>query len=147
MRRTPSARLPAQHPRVAEEFSAVPAPSETGYLRGWCKDTQQEFYIDILDAFFTHLPSEPTPEMLCKHLHLSLRQTRSVIRVHYGMSFRQKLSQTRIDTAKRLLQTTKLSLETISQNAGYTSYNAFFEAFTAQTGMSPSQYKRKQTHL
>ncbi len=136
----------ADAPPEAEEFSVILDPKAVGNLQGYRKDTPQEFYIDVLDDFFTHLPPDPpTLEMLCDHLHLSLRQTRRLIRTHYGMSFRQKLSKTRIDTAKRLIQTTELSLEEISHKAGYTSYNAFFEAFTAQTGMNPSQYRQHKT--
>ena len=128
-------------PSTDEEFSVV-LKEAPGYLRGRCKDTPQEFYIDILDSFFTHLPHEPTLEMLWGHLHLSIRQTRRLVQEHYGMPFRQKLSKTRIDTAKRLIRTTDFPLEAVAEKAGYASYNAFFEAFMAQTGLSPSQYKK-----
>ncbi len=111
-------------------------------LPGYRKNIPQEFYIDLLDEFFTHLPLERnTLTDLAERLHMSVSQTQRLVKSHYGMSFQQKLIQSKIQKSKRLISTTDLSLEEISQRVGYNSYNAFFEAFLAQTGESPSQHR------
>lgn len=75
---------------------------------------------------------------------MSVSQTQRLVKSHYGVSFQQKLIQSKIQKSKRLMATTELSLEDISLKVGYSSYNAFFEAFLAQTGKTPSQYRRTE---
>ena len=113
-------------------------------LPGYQKNVPQEYYIDLLDDFFTNPPAEKAtlPE-LANRLHLSLSQTKRFINAQYGISFQQKLVTSRINHSKHLMLTTSLSLEQIAEQIGYNSYNAFFEAFYAQTGKTPSQYRKE----
>ena len=59
-------------PALSEEtFSIRLDPSYADKLPGYRKDTPQEFYIDILDEFFTHLPvKKPTLTDLANRLHM-----------------------------------------------------------------------------
>lgn len=117
-----------------QTFSIILDPSHSDKLPGYRKDTPQEYYIDILDEFFTHLPlKKPTLADLANRLHLSISQTQRLIKNRYGISFQQKLIKAKIEQSKRLIATTQLSLEAISERVGYSSYNAFFEAFSSQT--------------
>ena len=52
--------------------------------------------------------------------------------------------KTKIEQSKNLMSATDLSLEKISKAVGYESYNAFFDAFRTQTGISPSDYRQLQ---
>lgn len=122
------------------------SPKQAEHLPGYQTAIPQEYYIDMLDEFFTHLPTEtPTLTELANRLHLSISQTKRIIKDKYGISFQQKLIQSRIEYSKHLMHTTDLSLEEIAARIGYHSYNTFFEAFCAQTGESPSQYRREQS--
>lgn len=124
-------------PEMPKNFSV-----QLSRLPGYRKNIPQEFYIDLLDEFFTHLPLEKnTLTDLADRLHMSVSQTQRLVKNHYGISFQQKLIQAKIQKSKHLMATTKLSLEEIAQKVGYRSYNAFFEAFLSQTGKTPSQYR------
>jgi len=126
----------ADHP-----FSVTPGSGQG--LKGFRENTPQEFYMDILDEFFTHLPIENTTlTELAGRLYLSVSQTQRLIKRYYGMSFQQKLIHAKIRKSMRLMATTDTSLERIAEQVGYDSYNAFFEAFTALTGKTPSQYRQ-----
>lgn len=125
-------------PEMPKAFSV-----QLSHLPGYRKNIPQEFYIDLLDEFFTHLPLEKnTLPDLADRLHMSVSQTQRLVKSHYGISFQQKLIQAKIQKSKRLMTGTKLSLEEIAQKVGYRSYNAFFEAFLSQTGKTPSQYRQ-----
>lgn len=122
--------------------SVYPAISTTD-LPGYQDSVPEEYYIDILDEFFTLLPLEsPTLTELANRLHLSVSQTKRLVKTKYGVSFKQKLALARIEHSKYLMTTTQLPLEKIAEHVGYNSYNAFFEAFLAQTGYPPSQYRK-----
>ena len=134
------------------ERSVISGPASSVYpiistakLPGYQDSVPQEYYIDMLDEFFTHLPPEtPTLTELADRLHLSVSQTKRLVKTEYGVSFKQKLALARIEHSKFLMTTTQLPLEKIAERVGYNSYNAFFEAFIAQTGYSPSQYRKSQ---
>ena len=134
------------HPPITadEAVSVCFSPKQVKQLPGYQAAIPQEYYIDMLDEFFTHLPTEtPTLTELANRLHLSISQTKRMIKDKYGISFQQKLIQSRIEYSKHLMHTTDLSLEEIAARIGYHSYNTFFEAFCAQTGESPSHYRRE----
>ncbi len=125
-----------------EPFSVTFEPSNVNKLPNYQKKPPREFYMDILDEFFTHHLSEKTTlKDLAKHLHFSVSQTQRLIKSYYGISFQQKVIKTKIEQTKRLIATTDLSLEEISKQVGYSSYNAFFDAFMSQTGQTPSDYR------
>ncbi len=124
------------------ETSSIVFP-QASKLPGYQQGIPQEYYIDMLDEFFTHPPIEtPTLTELANRLHLSVSQTKRLIKSQYGISFQQKLANARIEHSKYLMRTTPLSLEQIAEQVGYHSYNTFFEAFFAQTGETPSQYRK-----
>lgn len=125
--------------------SIVYPPERISKLPGYQAGIPQEYYIDMLDEFFTHLPVEtPTLTTLADRLHLSISQTKRLIKDKYGIPFQQKLMQTRIEHSKHLMHTTSLSLEQIAEAVGYHSYNTFFDAFCAQVGQTPSQYRKER---
>lgn len=137
------------HPEADESTlitsSIVYDPDCISKLPGYQSGIPQEYYIDMLDEFFTHLPTEtPTLTELANRLHLSISQTKRLIKSKYGISFQQKLLQTRIEHSKHLMRTTSLSLEQIAEQVGYHSYHTFFDAFCAQTGETPSQYRKER---
>lgn len=138
--------LDCNAPSVVSGISASAYPTiSTENLPGYQNSVPQEYYIDMLDDFFTHLPLEsPTLTELANRLHLSVSQTKRLIKTEYGVSFKQKLALARIEHSKYLMATTQLSLEKIAELVGYNSYNAFFEAFLAQTGYPPSQYRKSK---
>lgn len=58
-----------------------------------------------------------------------------------GITARQLLTKTRIDTASRLLRTTDLAVGEIAQRCGYFDQSAFTRQFRRSTGMTPRQYR------
>ena len=59
-----------------------------------------------------------------------------------GMSFRQYVNCLRILESKNLLQSTSKSISEIGEACGFASMRAFDREFHAQTGLTPSDYKK-----
>ena len=108
-----------------------------------CDTMPQIFHTAILDSFFNNSPLQKASlEELSRHLLVSVSQTRRMVKTHYGISFQEKLVQAKLERSLFLMSNPDLSLKAVAEQAGYGSYNAFFEAFTARTGQTPSQYRQ-----
>ena len=68
-------------------------------------------------------------------------------KIKVGMSFRQYVNCLRIFEGKQLLRSSTQSIEEISEACGFASLRAFDREFRAQIGMTPSDYKKINTHL
>lgn len=73
---------------------------------------------------------------------------------YIGMLFREQqkttitkyITQLRINKAAELLSKTKLQIQVISKNVGYSDQNYFARIFKKQTGLSPGEYRNKCSH-
>ena len=76
-------------------------------------------------------------------LYISPRQLQRVIQKNYGMSYREKLTETRIQIAIDLLRNSTMPIHKISEILGY-SCSANFSAFIKRnTGKTPSQIRNE----
>ena len=99
-------------------------------------------YSDIIEGYFGNLYSDQLSlSGLSKHLCISESHARRLIKQIYDMSFVEILTKMRINAAKKMIEETDLSLETIAENVGYNSYNGFLHAFKKLTGKNPSEFK------
>ena len=62
----------------------------------------------------------------------------------YGIPFSQYLAEYRVDRAKKLLMNESLTLQEISQKAGFSSTSYFCSVFKKKTGKSPRQYAAEE---
>lgn len=58
-----------------------------------------------------------------------------------GMSFREYLSEVRVEKAKEYLKSSELSILEITEKTGFANRNYFSSVFKAKTGMSPNQWR------
>ena len=109
------------------------------------KALTQEDEIERIDNFFAQYPPErQTRQELAEYLHCSQRQLIRKMQTLYGVSFRQKLINSRMDLARYLLRSTDASVNEISTKVGYADNAAFFRAFRQHTGITPAQYRREK---
>ncbi len=99
-------------------------------------------YTQLIDAFFQQYYAQGAGcTDLAAMLHMSTRQVGRIIKKHYGMTFREKLTQTRMNNAAFLLRTTDKRIQDIVEAVGYTSYDTFLKTFTAKFGTTPAKYR------
>ena len=107
-------------------------------------DAKQLEDITIIDRFFvTTAPKERTKENLARLLNCSQRQALRKIYTLYGMSFQNKLTLSRIETAQHLLRTIQDSIDEICEAVGYADKAAFYKAFRTHTGTTPARYRKQ----
>lgn len=80
-------------------------------------------------------------ERIATRLELSPRTLRRRLAAE-GVSFSSLVDQTRRDEALRLLRSSRLSVEDLARQLGYTTASTFVRAFHRWTGQTPMQYRR-----
>jgi transcriptional regulator GlxA family with amidase domain len=88
-----------------------------------------------------HLATTLGTATLAKHCGVSGRQLHRLFVEHLGMPPGQFVRRTRLDTAARLLATTNHPIGMIARWCGFTSLETLRQAFVAQYGVPPSQYR------
>ena len=83
-------------------------------------------------------------EELAKRLNISKSYVQKLYKTHFGISYMDDLIDARISMAKQLLQTTDLQVTEIAEICGYHNDVHFMRQFKNKTGLSPSEYRKKQ---
>lgn len=103
---------------------------------------------DIIDNFFgLSLEYVQGSKQLASQLHLSERQLNRVISRLYGMTFQQKMTQTKMDRSAWLLRSTTKKVGEIAQMVGYNSEAAFYQAFRKHFNVTPQKYRTLKKEL
>lgn len=98
--------------------------------------------IAYIDNNFTNNIS---PEDFAKISNYSYSRFRHMFKHAVGVSPKQYILNKRIELAKNLLTSTKISITSIAYSCGFTSSSIFTKQFIKNTDITPSRY-RKQLH-
>ena len=84
-------------------------------------------------------------EEIAKTYYINPQYLSRLFKSTMGINFSDYLSNTRIEHAKILLKETNLKNDLIAYQTGFNSVNYFINCFKQKTGMSPKQYRSKNT--
>ena len=91
-----------------------------------------------------HCHCKLTLKMLADHLGLTESYCSKYIKRNTGITFVECLNAIRINNALRLLSYTDSNITEIVDRTGFSSVQTFNRVFKAQTGRSPSEYRRQK---
>jgi transcriptional regulator GlxA family with amidase domain len=121
----------SQAPFADEALLPVPAPSFADDVKAWLR---------------AHLAERYDLAALAAAFHVS---TRTLLRRFAagagGESPQRYLRRARVSAAKRLLETSTLSVREITGHVGYGDLATFRRLFAAEVGMAPADYRRRVT--
>lgn len=84
-----------------------------------------------------------TVETAAHEVRMSKSSFQHLYKEQFGTTFIQDLIQSRMSYAKMLLTSTNLTVVEIAEQCGYQCYAHFVRQFKKQTGLTPSEYRRK----
>lgn len=122
-------------------YDALPAPTAQSGPSERSGITQQRLYIE--DHFTGYRDNNSRAKQLASRLQMSTRQLSRTLKSSIGMNFRQKNNATRLELARRMLAETDLSVARIAEDLGYSSSTTFGTFIRSQTGLSPTQLRRR----
>lgn len=111
--------------------STAPTPDTT---------ISREYEIDTFIA--RNFKSSVSRDVLAEKLHVSPRQLHRIIKKSYGKTYREKLSEIRLEIAISFLETTNKSISEIAEELGYSSNASFTTFIKNSTGKTPSEIRR-----
>ena len=78
---------------------------------------------------------------------LSINRTyiSQLLRDAYGKTFYQYINSYRVEEAKQqMIAQPKLSMQAVADSCGFSSRRLFYQVFTRETGLTPSQWRDSQ---
>lgn len=116
-------------------------------------------YCDLIKKRSMALYSEPVRQILvtidasiagdlslkrfANELFLNTSYLSSLFKKETGMTLTDYVNENRINTAKRLLKSTTLSIQAIAASVGIPDIHYFTRLFRRETGLSPREYRKK----
>lgn len=82
-------------------------------------------------------------EEIARRLGVSVRQAERVIKQYFGMSFREKMNDTRLKQAKHRLRETNLPIEQVAEEVGFKNTTYFRALFKSAEQMTPQEYRKR----
>ena len=98
----------------------------------------------LIDERLSDDPAAPSLSELAQHCNMSVRQLTRGFKVSRGCSIGDYVEQRRMERAKRLLVDGE-SVKTLAFAMGFSSPSSFTYAFRRAVGISPSQFRQRQT--
>lgn len=108
----------------------------TGGLAGW--------RLRLIDERLSDDPTSPSLGELAELCNISVRQLTRGFKVSRGCSIGDYIESRRMESAKRLLVAGE-NVKTIAFTMGFSSPSSFTFAFRRAVGISPSQFRQRQT--
>lgn len=108
----------------------------TGGLAGW--------RLRLIDERLAEAPTAPSLAELAELCSVSVRQLTRGFKVSRGCSLGDYIESRRMETAKRMLVAGE-TVKTIAFAMGFASPSSFTFAFRRAVGISPSQFRQRQT--
>lgn len=105
--------------------------------------TKTDDYIaNALEYIRKHIAEPFTVQELADYLCINRSYMTTLFKSKTGMSPHEYIQQCRINKSRHLLDSSKLSIETIAYSCGYSKCDSYTRAFQRQKGMSPSAYRK-----
>jgi transcriptional regulator GlxA family with amidase domain len=107
-------------------------------------NTETEDYLQMAAAIRhaeKNLSTPPSVTTLAEIAGMSRFQLDRRMRRVFGLATGQWLLKMRLDAARRLLQSSNMSIAAISLQAGYADQSAFTRQFRQAIGLSPGEYR------
>ncbi len=76
-------------------------------------------------------------------MELNVDQISTRVQVSTGLSFRQLLNESRLETASRLLKDTDIEIARIAEKTGFATVQHFSRVFSTINGVSPRKFRQK----
>jgi transcriptional regulator GlxA family with amidase domain len=93
-----------------------------------------------------HLPENPAIDQIAAVAHMSRRTFYRMFHATTGTTPHRWLLSQRVILARRLLETTQLSVAEIAGRSGFGEVSVLRRHFTSQVGVSPATYRQRFGH-
>lgn len=97
----------------------------------------------VQEYILNHPSADLSIDTLAKMAAMSPRNFSRVFSQEVGIAPAEYVERTRIDVARSLLESSRLSLESVAAKSGFGSSRAMYRAFRAHIGSAPAEYRER----
>lgn len=101
---------------------------------------------DITQYIVEHFSDDLSMQDVARAMNYSDAYFCKLFKQCFRVNFSAYLNEYRVDKAKQMLRSSRVSIKDISLACGYTDSNYFTRVFRRVTGMTPSEYRLDQTN-
>ncbi len=105
------------------------------------EDKHRELMESIQCYILEHINSDLSLSSVADYYNISAPYLSTIFKQQTGENFVKYVIKVKMDFASHLLLETKLAVNEVAENTGYTNLNSFSNAFKKFYGLSPSQYR------
>lgn len=129
--------------RAAVIAAVVSREAENAFtaFKVYQSNTRLATFNTYIDEFFK---SQKSVSFYAEKLHISANYLNILCKKHLKISATQLIQQRVLTEAKRLLQSTSLSVKEIAFELGFADHAYFSNFFKSQTGVSPSEFREQR---
>jgi transcriptional regulator GlxA family with amidase domain len=98
---------------------------------------------ELMSFVVEHPGADLQVPALARRAHLSVRHFSRLFRAQTGVSPAQYVEHVRVETARRLLETSARSVEQVARDAGFGTPEALRRAFARRVRLSPREYRAR----
>ncbi len=133
-----------EHYRATDELCYAMTEILTAFLECMFPPARENNRLirDAMNYISTNFSSPVTLQEVADYLHLNPSYFSRIFKQSFGSTFKEYLTQVRIEDSKRLLLNTDYSLQDIAMASGFHSQSYFTSVFKKYTGMTPGQYRK-----
>ena len=107
-----------------------------------CISFENDSLFDEISQYIrTHLDSDLSTRVLCRHFYISKNTLYSAFDISFGCTVNKFINSVRIEEAKRLLKATDKKISEIASDVGVENYTYFCRLFKKFTNTTPSKYR------
>lgn len=118
--------------------------AETAAAHRRFADQPQSVIGQITQHIRSHCGEELTRTSLAELVYLNPDYLARLFKKETGISLGAYIIQTRLEQAKQLLATTRLSFYAVAVRVGYSNYSHFSKLFKQDTGCTPNEYRKRR---
>ncbi len=96
---------------------------------------------ELISYINEHYTEDIYLENLAQLYNTSTKYLSKRIKQHLNVTFKDYVTQLRIDRAKELLETSSIKIEELSRQVGFYNRSTFIRAFKQKAGITPSEYR------
>lgn len=131
---------------LAAAVTALETESETSISNGTeTSSIKNKVICDVIAYIDIHYLSDITLTDIAEHFFLSKEHLSRLFKKETGQNLFSYIMQLKLTEAKRLLQTTDLTLDDIAYHLSFSNGNYFSKVFKKNCGLSPSEYRNCKT--
>ena len=111
-------------------------------LRRVDSDEVDKLQREMLEYIRIHYREHITLTDVAKQFHLSPKYFSRYFREHFHLTFTAYLEHLRMDCARKLLETTDMSVTEVAEQCGFSSVSFFIRSFNRVNGCSPLKWRQ-----